>query len=60
MLLPTKATAGQELAAEQKLSGNTMQVCWLKVFYAFNITTHVAPADFAVVTVAYSCDYLQK
>ncbi|KFR16955.1 Activator of 90 kDa heat shock protein ATPase 2, partial [Opisthocomus hoazin] len=25
MLLPTKATAGQELAAEQKLSGNTMQ-----------------------------------
>ncbi|XP_009982506.1 PREDICTED: activator of 90 kDa heat shock protein ATPase homolog 2-like [Tauraco erythrolophus] len=25
MILPTKATAGQELAAERKLSGNTVQ-----------------------------------
>lgn len=30
MILPTKATVGQELATERKLSGNTMQVCWLK------------------------------
>ncbi|PKU40344.1 hypothetical protein llap_9357 [Limosa lapponica baueri] len=29
MILPTKATVGQEPAAEQKPSGNTVQVCWL-------------------------------
>lgn len=60
MILPTKASVGQELAAEQKLSGNTVQVCWLEVWYEFSMTINVVPTDFAVVKIAYSCGHLQK
>lgn len=58
MILPTKAT-GQDVAAERKLSGNAVQVCWLEVSDKFNTVINAVPADFAVVTIAYPCGYLQ-
>lgn len=65
MILPTKA-AGQDVAAERKLSGNAVQVCWLQVSDTFNTVINVTntvinavPADFAVVTIVYPCGFLQ-
>lgn len=58
MILPTKA-AGQDVAAERKLSGNAVQVCWLQVSDTFNTVVSAVPADFAVVTSVYPCGFLQ-
>lgn len=54
MILPTKATGGQEMATERKLSGHTMQVRWLCVL-KLKFTIDVAPPAFAMVTTVTTC-----